>query len=93
MQQENKAGNFTTEAKTIDYGTTIVFGLSLGFMLGLILDEIGLGMATGLALVTLVNAYSEWRQNIKNAGVALVISGGGALFVILVWVAQALGWF
>lgn len=93
MQQKDSVGNSSAGSKPIDYGSTIALGISFGFMLGLLLDHIGLGLATGLALATLVNAYSEWRQNIKNAGVALMISAAAVVFVILMWVAQALGWF
>lgn len=93
MQQKNSVDNSAAKAKPIDYGATIALGVSFGFMLGLLLDHIGLGMATGLALATLVNAYSEWRQNIKNGGVALVISAAAVIFVVVMWVAQALGWF
>ncbi|MDX5381200.1 MAG: hypothetical protein LPK92_12360 [Actinomycetes bacterium] len=49
-------------------------------------------MATGLAVATLVNAANEKKRNARNAGRAVAISIGGVAFVVLVWVARALGW-
>lgn len=87
-----ESGNAGTQAEPVDFGLTIVLGIGAGFALGLILDEIGLGMATGLAVATLVNASSERRRNARNAGRAVAISIGGVVFVVLIWLARALGW-
>ncbi len=93
VQPENGVGNKSAEARPIDYGATVVLGIIFGAILGLILDEIGLGMAVGLVLATAVNAYNEKKRNIKNAEKALVISIGSVIVVILIWGAQAVGWF
>lgn len=92
MEQNPGAGSSGTEGESIDFGLAIVLGIGAGFALGLILDEIGLGMATGLAVATLVNAANERKRNARNAGRAVAISIGGVAFVVLVWVAKALGW-
>lgn len=80
------------KSKPVDFGAAIVFGLSFGFILGLILDKTGMGLATGLSLATLVNAYGEKKQNERNADVAFAISLAGFLVVLLLWIVTALGW-
>lgn len=79
-------------SKPVDSGAAIVLGLCFGFILGLILDNIGMGLATGLSLATLVNAYGEKKQNERNAGVAVAIGLGGFLVVLLLWIVTGLGW-
>jgi hypothetical protein len=80
------------KGKPVDFGAAVVLGLCFGFTLGLIVDNIGMGLATGLSLATLVNAYGEKKQNERNAGVAFAIGLGGFLVVLLLWIVTGLGW-
>jgi hypothetical protein len=58
----------------------------------LLIDNIGIGLSTGLAVATVANAWHEKRQGEPGAATALVISIGALLIVIAIWIASALGW-
>ena len=73
----------------VNYGTALV----MGFALGLILDNIAMGLVTGLALATVSTALREKRQNALHANLTLAISTAGLIVVILLWILSAAGIF
>lgn len=77
------------DSTPLNYGTA----LAMGFALGLILDNIAMGLVTGLALATVSTALREKRQNARHANVALAISTAGLVVVILLWILSAAGRF
>lgn len=81
----------TNERSRIDSGSTLAIGVSLGLIFGLLLDNIAMGLVTGLALATFANAYHEKKQNKPLASIALSISAGAVVIVALLWVLAALG--
>lgn len=81
------------EKERFDFGAAIAVGVSLGLVFGTALGNTAMGIATGLLLATLANAYHEREQGEKHANVAFAISVGALMFMILVWVLSALGWF
>lgn len=83
----------TNERHGFDSGSTLAIGLSLGLIFGLILDNIAMGLVTGLALATFANAYREKKQKKARANIALAISAGALLVVGLLWLSSALGVF
>lgn len=87
------SGPGAKEEKGFDFGNAIAIGLSLGLVLGTAIGNVGMGMATGLALAMLANAYQEKKQGEKGANAALAITAGSLLFIILLWIATASGWF
>jgi len=68
-----------------DFGSLLALGMAFGLIAGLLLDNLGLGIALGLAVATIGNAYEERRIGAAGAGKALVISLTGLVIVLLVW--------
>lgn len=87
------SGPEAQEEKGFDFGSAIAIGLSLGLVLGTALGNSAMGISTGLVLAGLANAYQEKKQGKKGANAALAITAGSLLFIILLWIATAAGWF
>lgn len=81
------------EEKGFDFGSALAIGVSLGLVFGTALGNVAMGLVAGLLLATLANAFHEKRQGKRGANTALAISIGALLFMIVVWVLSALGWF
>lgn len=81
-----------TETKTFDFGSAIAIGVSLGMIFGLLMDNIGMGMAGGLMLATLTNAYNEKKRNVRHGNTAFAISLLGVLFYFLLLALMTIGW-
>ena len=64
-----------SEKKRLDFGSLIMLGLVFGAGIGIVIfEDAGVGAGAGLLMATIVNAYYEWKERAKGAGVALVIS-------------------
>jgi len=68
-----------------DFGSLLALGMAFGLIAGLLLDNLGLGIALVLAVATIGNAYEERRIGAAGAGKALVISLIRLVIVLLVW--------
>lgn len=77
------------ERTPFNFGSALAIGISLGLIFGTALGNTAIGLVSGLALATLANAIQQKRQNAKNANVALAISIGAVLFVIVIWILSA----
>jgi len=76
------------ESSTKDYGMAIStsMGLMFGSMIGLILDNLGMGLSLGLGLGGLANAIREKRMKKAGSTLALVIWAAALLAVIGLWI-------
>ena len=76
------------ESSTNEYGMAIStsMGLMFGFMIGLVLDNIGMGLSLGLGLGGLANAIREKRMDKPGSTLALVIWAAALLVVIGLWI-------
>lgn len=83
----------TDERSTFDFGSALAIGFSLGMIFGLLLDNLAMGLVSGMMLATLANAYHEKRQQAPGANLALAISLGALLLVAAIWILSALDIF
>ena len=76
------------EHSAAKYGPAIstATGLMFGFMIGLVLDNIGMGLSLGLGLGGLANAIREVRMGKSGSTLALVIWAAALLVVLGLWV-------
>lgn len=74
----------STGVRKIDSGAYYAIGLSLGLVLGTIFGNPAVGLVIGLLLAALSTAYQEKRQGKKHANLALAISVGGLVIVLLI---------
>jgi hypothetical protein len=85
--QREKSG----KTSDFDFGSAIALGVSFGLIFGMLMDNIGLGLGAGLLLATVANAFHEKRQKLPRANIALTISTGALLVVVLVVFLSVLG--
>jgi hypothetical protein len=52
--------------------------------LGIIFDNIGIGVSLGLIAATIVQMVNERKQKVEGAGVGLAIAVGGLLLIIAI---------
>ena len=71
--------------ETYTFGSLLALGVSLGMMVGLLLENPGMGLSLGLGLAVLVNAVIENRANEPGAKIAVVISAVALAAVIGLW--------
>jgi hypothetical protein len=57
-------------------------GISMGAALGLIFDELAMGLSLGLLVAVVVQLVREQREGKRGAGVGLVIAVTGLLIVL-----------
>ena len=69
-----------------DYGSTLVMGLVLGMMAGMLLDDTGFGLAMGLGVANIIGAINEKSQQKAGADAAIAVSLVGMLIVLLIFV-------
>lgn len=61
-------------------------GLSLGFILGLLLDNLGMGLSAGLGLGGLVSAIQEHRRGEQGSQTAIAIWLLALVVVLGLWI-------
>lgn len=69
-----------------DYGSTLVMGLIFGMAAGIILDDIGFGLAMGLGVANSIGASNEKRQQKAGADAAIAIPAREMAIVLLIFV-------
>ncbi len=76
------------ENKTAEYRPAINTGTGLmfGFMIGLVLDNIGMGLSLGLGLGGLTNAIREKRMEKPGSTLALIVWAAALLVVLGLWI-------
>jgi hypothetical protein len=67
------------------FGGLLAIGISSGFMLGLLLDNLGMGLSFGLSLAVFINAINEKRRQRKGSTTALVVSVIALIAIIGLW--------
>jgi hypothetical protein len=72
--------------ETYTFGSLLALGVSFGMIVGLLLDQTGMGLSLGLGLAVLVNAIKEARDGESGAKIAVVISAAALLMVIGLWI-------
>lgn len=69
-----------------DFGSLLAIGISFGFIVGLLLENTGMGLSLGLGVAVFLNAIREKRQRAKGSTIALAISIGALLAVGALWI-------
>ncbi len=72
--------------ETYSFGAILAIGVSFGMILGMMLENIGMGMSLGLGLATLVNAIKELREGEPGAGTAVIITAAAVILVLGIWI-------
>lgn len=72
--------------RKIDSGAYYAIGLSLGLVFGAAFGNAAVGLMIGLLLASLSTANQEKRAGKKHANLALAISVGGLVIVLLILV-------
>ena len=67
-----------------DFGLLIALGLGGGVALGAAFGAVAWGVALGLIVTTLLNAWFEWREGAPGGRAALGISTVGAAVVVAI---------
>jgi hypothetical protein len=74
--------------QAVKYGSSIFpgLGLSFGFILGLLIDNLGMGLSLGLGIGGLANAIREHRLGEKGSEPAIAIWVLALAVVIGLWI-------
>ena len=81
-RQERKAGRVVGW----DFGSILALGISFGFIVGLLLENTGMGLSLGLASAVFLNAIREKRQEAKGSTIALVIATAALIAAVGLWI-------
>lgn len=68
-----------------DFGSILALGISFGFIVGLLLENTGVGLSLGLGVAVFLNALREKRQQEKGSTIALVIATAALIAVAGLW--------
>lgn len=72
-------------SRQFDFGAALAIGVSLGLIFGMLVGHLAIGLVLGLNLAVVANAIHQKRQNEPNANLALAISVGAVLLILVVW--------
>ena len=84
---DNKTTN-SEQKQALKYGSSIFpgLGLSFGFIMGLLIDNLGMGLSLGLGIGGLANAIREHRLGEKGSEPAIAIWVLALVVVIGLWI-------